>query len=276
MSRSNWLPHIAFGGWLLALLLVAPNFAYLVAEVFPFPPDDAEREELSCRSKYDQGGAKPATEQKQSPVDNDNADLHKAREYCVQRRAAKAGELQAKYALWGFVLVGGTLVATFGAAFAAFSAAASARRTVETMKNTSKRQLRAYVNVSATRIDIDNSLVRVVASFKNFGQTPAYEVRARIRMTLDEPPAQAEFQEAAGTEPFGTLAPQGEFQLMAQRSLAEGQADQIQAGSLRLYVYGDINYIDTFGKKRITWYCVQSEPSVWPGLASLNYGNRST
>jgi hypothetical protein len=282
MSRSNSLPYTAFGAWLLALLLVI--FAYLTAELFPSPSEDAEREEQSCRSKYHQTADKPdqrktATEQKQSVVDKEqNADPNKdAREYCIQRRAAKAGELQAQYALFGLVLVGATLVATFGAVIAAFSAASSARRTVETMNKTSERQLRAYVNVSGIRIkQIDNSLVRVVASFKNFGQTPAYEVRTSIRMTLDGPPPPSEFEVPSATEPFGTSSPQGELQLLDEISLADGQAADIQNGTLRLYVYGDINYVDTFGKERITWYCVRSDPRAWPGLVSLDYGNRST
>jgi hypothetical protein len=177
VSDRGWLPHIAFGGWLLALVLFAPNFAYLVAEVFP--PNDPQRSEQECRSDYKKANSKPDAE---SPsLQSQAADTEKnAHDYCVQRRTAKAAERQADYALWGFFVSGAALFGLFGTLIFTGISAEEARRTADAAHDANRPWIEIVITEKRS-FSLKPSLARIelMASLKNRGNAPATSVMSR-------------------------------------------------------------------------------------------------
>lgn len=108
------------------------------------------------------------------PQDDKEADL------CEQRRMAKAAEdavVVASDQYWLAWLTFGALVLTV--AFTACAAVAGAL-TVCAMRDTTKRQLRAYVHIEDVKIvqaNDDRFSPNIQIIIKNFGGTPAYDVR---------------------------------------------------------------------------------------------------
>ena len=88
--------------------------------------------------------------------------------YCVQWRSAIATEDQARYTRWGLWLIGLTLGAGTIAAVAAW-------RTVATMDDTARRQLRAYISVEPGGIHPISAGPFVIGyvSLRNTGNLPA-------------------------------------------------------------------------------------------------------
>jgi hypothetical protein len=97
-----------------------------------------------------------------------------------------AAEAQAKTATEQHATLREQASATVAIAEAAKSSAGAAERTVKTMEDTAERQLRAYVYVANASILEANSEYRpnIRIKFKNFGRTPAYEVRNTCRSMM--------------------------------------------------------------------------------------------
>jgi len=130
---------------------------------------------------------------------------------------------------------------------------------ISLMRDTAQRQLRAYVLVSAAllkfkRPDVPEAQIH----FKNFGQTPAYEMDGWIGMYIGDYP------------PAGILPPAPYNLRKGKEPLAPGRASihiiprdpPIQIEYLRLlgtpqgtiYVYGEIRYKDAFNADRYLKY----------------------
>jgi hypothetical protein len=97
--------------------------------------------------------------------------------------------------------------------------------------------------------------------FKNFGQTPAYNVRHSSSLKFaDYPPAPTVFTRDREKHPItvDTLGPQGGAQNVIQSS--EGSISAIERKQLMkaqtkaIYVFGKIDYEDAFGVRRCTSY----------------------
>src|SRR6185295_3459545 len=119
----------------------------------------------------------------------------------AQGRVAQAADNQMILNILNLGLLIGTLIFTG-------VAAAAARRTVATMRDTGERQLRAYVGIS--KMALEGAAVRM--SIKNIGHTPARDVSLRVRTFLENVP----FDESAlqidnpdNSTQFGVLWPQG-------------------------------------------------------------------
>jgi hypothetical protein len=136
-------------------------------------------------------------------------------------------------------------------------------------RDTEKRQLRAYVfleSVKTASIDDDagadqNRGLSATIIFKNFGQTPAYNVRHSSSLKCaDYPPAATVFTRDREKHPItvDTLGPQGGAQNVIQSS--EGSMSAIERKQLMkaqtkaIYVFGKIDYEDAFGVRRCTSY----------------------
>lgn len=74
---------------------------------------------------------------------------------------------------------------TAKAANAARDSADAARAGLELTKDVAKRQLRAYVHVTETRIFWKNGAYVLVARFRNSGQTPAYKYVLKLGLAAD-------------------------------------------------------------------------------------------
>jgi hypothetical protein len=131
--------------------------------------------------------------------------------------------------------------------------------TFRAVRDTSQRQLRAYVLVSSALLKFKRpDAPEVQVHFKNYGQTPAYEMRGWISIWIEKYPLKITLPEAPpdfrkATE---TLAPSRVSIFVTSKS------PPVQAQYIRLlgtpegtvYVYGEIRYKDAFGTARWTKY----------------------
>jgi hypothetical protein len=118
---------------------------------------------------------------------------------------------------------------------------------------TTRAQLRAYVTVESGQIHaVAGEAPKAQVTVKNYGQTPAYKFRLVGGMGMAQsfdalPPPTGD---PRGTQ--GVLAPTGVFQwfMVAPMVLSTEAYDQLSAGNLTLFVYGEVNYEDAFGNPR--------------------------
>jgi len=131
----------------------------------------------------------------------------------------------------------------------------STSRLVDDAKDTSRRQLRAYLMISRAEIYIDGapgSSKRVRISAKNFGQTPAYSVRYWLSMCSKKFPTRVfERDRLSNDVGAGVIAPGDTFATHATiPPLNNGNA--IHDGTYAFYVYGVFLYKDAFGYDWVT------------------------
>jgi hypothetical protein len=136
---------------------------------------------------------------------------------------------------------------------AALIAAKAARDTVEIMKDTAQKELRAYVFLSsASRIKKkEDGKLWLKVVFKNFGQTPAY---ACSHWASEAVPSNPQRLDVFPRPPRGmpqsvyTLPPGSQIEIWEPgteiKPLSEGD---IRSGLNALYLYGEIRYKDAFG-----------------------------
>lgn len=152
--------------------------------------------------------------------------------------------------------------------------------------STSRAQLRAYVAVSEAHLE-NIGVGRVpfaVLTVKNFGQTPAYEMTNWARIGFDVYPLTDGPPQASKGDslPSRMLAPQGEMivrpKFKGQPPLNPVTLDALQNGSHAIYVDGEINYVDAFGRNfRTTYLLFGGGPIGFSGeLAAYRTGNDAT
>jgi hypothetical protein len=152
-------------------------------------------------------------------------------------------------------------------------------RTLKAMRESSERQLRAYVLPDNAGI-VDGTLLTppqparanipgAGMNIKNFGQTPAYKVvswaQIAVIAVVDEgrllvvPPMPDAFS--------NTLGPGGLFNkfLWFDRPLAANEIADIATGMRAVYFYGRIEYRDAFEKARFTNFRLQYIGPFPPG-----------
>lgn len=125
-------------------------------------------------------------------------------------------------------------------------------------KDTATRQLRAYLGVFGGEMKIVNLIegglgLVVHVEFRNFGQTPAYDLTTwsappvvdasnAVPFTDPEPPENAEGRSIAFRDAGVNIT----------RTIAISQADidAVRAGTQRVFFWGAVSYEDAFGKRR--------------------------
>lgn len=133
------------------------------------------------------------------------------------------------------------------------------RRTVGVMEDARNRQLRAYVCVAGAVMNFqskENPEVQV--EIKNFGVTPAYNLRhwihtwiERYPLNVSLPTPSDDFQMAESI-----LPPTGTHIMVLSRPLPipAHALPMIGTPEGTIYVYGEIRYRDAFGAERYTRY----------------------
>jgi hypothetical protein len=147
------------------------------------------------------------------------------------------------------------------AADAAKESAEVAQTTVKTMEDTAERQLRAYIHVGGGKdkgpiLDAPDG-PEVWLLLKNTGQTPAYKVEHWIKAGILPYPLNSDLtgpDESAKMTKI-VLPPGVEMNLFWKTGtpLERAQIDAIRDGTeCRLYVWGEVHYLDAFDKPRFT------------------------
>jgi len=130
---------------------------------------------------------------------------------------------------------------------------------IERMKDTAERQLRAYVCMESAQIIFKRERSpEIHVHIKNFGQTPAYDVRMWIGGAIGQYPA----PESPKPPPEGfqmstsLLAPGAKPHAMVWRhpEINELLMPFLGTPQVTIYAYGEIAYKDAFGKPHITKY----------------------
>jgi hypothetical protein len=157
------------------------------------------------------------------------------------------------------------------------------RNLVRGAEDTARRQLRAYVSIDLAGIrDLSAGLTPIAnLRVKNFGKTPAYDLAAIGGIAIGKSFGQL----PAPTGPTGisrsTLsigAVSDQFH-RAPRPLSPEEIAALAAGTLTLWVYGELQYRDTFNIQHITKYRFQTGGTAGvcgDNLAVCQEGNEET
>lgn len=157
------------------------------------------------------------------------------------------------------------------------------RKLVIDAKDTSKRQLRAYVNILQGKVfyplEPANRTFRI--DIKNFGQTPAHEVSIVYKCIIREFPLTKPLEDITDEEHkfFSVMGPTC---IYTRDILALGNAEwgesKLADGTAAIYCFGEVRYRDTFNDNRITEfrYMCQGEGIVQGGVAPCEEGNNAT
>ena len=140
------------------------------------------------------------------------------------------------------------------------SAALAADRTVETMQDTTRRQLRAYVSIDRAWIEFpEPGVSNVTVVIKNAGQTPAHDLHQWIHQWIEKYPLKVQLP----TPPDGfamsaSLLGAGATHNMCiehpQPIIKLPFLDQIGTPEATIYVYGEVTYKDVFGEQHFVRY----------------------
>jgi hypothetical protein len=127
-----------------------------------------------------------------------------------------------------------------------------------------KRQLRAYVFIDGGSIQIRRTekgriFLTGYVEFKNFGQTPAYNVNQWVRMEIfDNEPDN--YCSATGIT-NSAIGPGGTTVSPVNQGASESDIQGINARRKIVSVWGEIAYIDAFGKRQsFRFYNRNGEP----------------
>jgi len=176
------------------------------------------------------------------------------------------------------------------------------KRTVATMRDTAQRQLRAYVFIDSCSLVAANADGQVyeplgavraatrpalILHYKNTGQTPAYQVVTQSDMRLvpwplnpsDLPPVA--FEKGGTTDSMGPGAVRRKYDIPDERvpMLTDADITALKEGTKAIFVYGEIRYMDTFGKPQFTRYrSFVGGPTALRGteLSGHDEGNEAT
>lgn len=131
---------------------------------------------------------------------------------------------------------------------------------VRNAKDTAKRQLRAYVNVAIVKMvnAKRDGFIRqqVHIELKNFGQTPAQNIRLWREMDIRELPLVGNLERTTTrTVQHGVLAPSDVYKSIQDTPLFDSaDGAEVHERKKALYVWGELRYDDAFGDERITYF----------------------
>ena len=139
------------------------------------------------------------------------------------------------------------------------------RRLVESGETAAQRKLRAYVAVSDVMHEeqIEGHAPRVSITIKNFGATPAYKLAvaadAQIAFAADQVPVAT-----STSKTLGHLPPGLEFKIPRPAVVSVGMSRGYDADTAysRVFVYGCIEYVDTFGDPHFTRFRLEEGPDT--------------
>jgi len=126
--------------------------------------------------------------------------------------------------------------------------------TIWVMRTSTQRQLRAYVGITDIKAENIGGAAAFLLEFRNSGQTPAYSMTVETRVKLADYPLNETLPIVSTRKGVTILGPgdTGHGFVPAGRALSSEELAEMQAGTRAVYVYGEINYIDAFKKKRWT------------------------
>ena len=159
------------------------------------------------------------------------------------------------------------MIATFVLGFATVCLALFTAWLVKTGKDTAQRQLRADicdVSGEATLLEGPQKIIRISIEFKNSGQTPAYDVEIFCDQPVIAQHNQRPFIDKYKFAPAKTIIGAGsEFRITRNLTqVAKDDVDWVQQRVAAIFVWGRVNYTDTFKKRRhFVFRCLAMGPT---------------
>jgi hypothetical protein len=200
--------------------------------------------------------------------------VESAKDAAEKREQARYRVIDSMTAQWAMWLTAGMLVvASIQALFfwvqlhlmrksmkVAEVAATAAERSVETMQDTARRQLRAYVSIDRAWIEfLEPGVPKVTVVVKNAGLTPAHNLRHWIHQWIERYPLTTQLPTppngfVTSSSVLGSGATHNMQIKHPQPIINPSFIDKIGTSEGTIYVYGEIHYKDVFGHEHITKY----------------------
>jgi hypothetical protein len=136
-------------------------------------------------------------------------------------------------------------------------------------RKSSKQQLRAYVFGNGGSITLvapspgGDMQIHVTYRFKNFGHTPAYKASMWTRVEIFDADAPV-FSQHTGLGNFA-IGPGANSESQLGRLLTHPELDDIRAEKKAIFVWGEIKYVDAFGKRRYFRFYDRNDGIEIPG-----------
>lgn len=226
-------------------MLAAALIAYLAAER-PFSFSLVDRECKDAQQQYydARNGAGANKNKYPSEQEQSRSDAHDHADVCAQNRMAEAAEA-------GFWLLLASLVAALGAAVAAWW-------TVSIMRDSARREMRAYVGMYSGGMQLvvlteGGRGIRVTVDLKNAGRTPGYNFTTWIKRPRILEEAEVSFD---GPTPLAErtaasiIAPDTMAHIHWTIGVTDDELGDLRAGTKRVFVWGGADYKDAFGDNR--------------------------
>lgn len=204
------------------------------------------------------------------PENREEADL------CAQMRVAKAAEniaaLADRQIKLSYLELGALLLSLLAISVAAMIA----MRALRLARDRTRRELRAYVFPIYAHIrDVRASRPAFVIDVKNFGQTPAYGLRVKTALQSGSHPLTTKLvPEVQSSIATAQLAPQAALfdEIALTHSLSANEISALAEGSAAIYLFGEIEYLDIYKKKRWTTFRMRlGGPEGIPTHGRLGY-----
>jgi hypothetical protein len=157
-----------------------------------------------------------------------------------------------------------TLVEARRSANAAVNAATAARDSADVVSASSERQLRAYIGIEPmSPIHVSKNRIRIRVVIKNFGQTPAYNLRAESRIAVlevfasDRTPMKNtdSGREFIVSQVQSTIYPNESYADFTYWTLSQTEVQLMEGDRYGLVLCKRIRYEDVFKKSRVTAAC---------------------
>jgi uncharacterized membrane protein len=183
------------------------------------------------------------------------------------------------FAIWLFVGLPWLLTSNWGlsdkiavvASVVAFLQFLALIATIWVMIDNGRRQLRAYISMDGGSIKIitvgQDHFVQGFVNLKNCGQTPARNCRSWVRIQIgasDNSP----FDQTSFGKGGSIIGPGVDFNLPVHWPLSVVDLAAIRAETKRIYIWGETEYVDVFGRDRYfkfyQWNGKEIPSKGWP------------
>lgn len=156
-----------------------------------------------------------------------------------------------------------TLVAGFTALLTAVTWGLwwATRRLVRGADQTAERQLRAYLGIDKSGFKNNTYFAEYEISFRNFGATPANNVRIRLDTDLRDTDDDRPFTINSDFQSYGPLSPTQNTVVLAEEDTDFDTAEwaSVYNGSRILYLFGEVLYEDCFSRTRSLKFRLRTE-----------------
>lgn len=128
--------------------------------------------------------------------------------------------------------------------------AKAAKRTVETMGDTAKKELRAYMGIGGGEVyRLPDGVLRGTVVIKNFGETPAHNVQPAITGDFRKPEDTRPFPDPDFIPHKQPIAPTMHWEIGHEfRDKTLEEVNDVYARKLLVYVWGHVKYDDIYGE----------------------------